>query len=286
MVTKADGSLLVRGNEEALAPQHRQSVASRKRQASPIVSERPAVLSRQSTTYSYQYESPRHSRADPGSVGHQSIDLDLPPSGQSFLSRDSLAANGFEGVVLIEAIDNPQKWIYVGKTSPQVLAKSAEEFSKHDGFHLRVMEFFCPLLSHAAEIHVSTRPARPPLIGKTLALQCVAGRIPVSLVCWRLLKQNLAFFNSIPHTFPFIHEPHFRKSFEDYYSSNTSDDLVNICCIYLVIAIGARSLPNSSSISADHFSATWSMYDAILASPYLSSVQCLILMVRLTKYRF
>lgn len=183
MVTKADGSLLVRGNEEALAPQHRQPVASRKRQASPILSDRPAVLSRQSTTYPYQYRSPCQPRADPGSVGHQSIDMDLPPSGQSLLSRDSLAANGFEGVVLIEAIDNPQKWIYVGKTSPQVLAKSAEEFSKHDGFHLRVMEFFCPLLSHAAEIHGPARPHRPPLIDKTLALQCVTGMISFSLLC-------------------------------------------------------------------------------------------------------
>lgn len=77
--------------------------------------------------------------------------------------------------MLIEPIEDPQKCIYVGKTSTQVLAKSAEEFSKHDGFNLRVMEFFCPLLNHAEEVTLTARPKQPPLIGKALALQCVNG---------------------------------------------------------------------------------------------------------------
>jgi hypothetical protein len=79
--------------------------------------------------------------------------------------------------------------------------------------------------------------------------------------------------------FPFISEAVFRKSFDDFYDNGSLTEQVNVCCIYLVIAIGARSLPDSDRISTLHFSATWAMYDLIMSSPYIASVQCLILMV-------
>lgn len=167
VVTKADGSRVTRDGNAPIQPTRQQPAVPSKRQISPSAQQREP--------YQYQYTSPHRQQQDPGSGAPQSIELELPPSGQSFLSRDSLAANGYEGVVLIEPVENPQKWIYVGKTSPQVLAKSAEEFSKHDGFHLRVMDFFCPLLSHGAEIGTPSRPKRPPLIGKQMALSCVDG---------------------------------------------------------------------------------------------------------------
>lgn len=89
----------------------------------------------------------------------------------------------------------------------------------------------------------------------------------------------IAFFRSIPHTLPFMDEPRFRKAFEDYYGPQSSDDVVDVCCTYLVIAIGARSCSDDSGICTNHFSAAWSMYGEIIALPYLSSVQCLVLMV-------
>jgi hypothetical protein len=95
---------------------------------------------------------------------------------QSLASRESLTGPAFEGVVLIEPIEDPQKAKYVGKTSAQVLAKSAEEFSKPDGFYLRVMEFFCPLLSHAEEVPMTIRPKYIPIVDKNLAAQCVDGK--------------------------------------------------------------------------------------------------------------
>jgi hypothetical protein len=77
---------------------------------------------------------------------------------------------------MIEPVDNPRRSKYAGKTSTQVLAKSAEEFSKQHGLYLAVMEFFCPLLNHAEEVTVPKRANQPPLVDEATALQCIEGK--------------------------------------------------------------------------------------------------------------
>lgn len=111
-------------------------------------------------------------------VTNGSPNTDPSPGMQSLTSRDSMTATGVEGVVLIETNDDPQKCKYVGKTSTQVLAKSAEEYFRPEGFYLGVMEFFCPLLSHSEEVPMTVRSKHQPLIDKDTAIQCINGIIP------------------------------------------------------------------------------------------------------------
>jgi hypothetical protein len=78
--------------------------------------------------------------------------------------------------------------------------------------------------------------------------------------------------------FPIFIESHFLGAFNKMYERNYLDDPATACCIYLVIAIGARSTMQMT-VAATHFTAAWSFYDALVASPYIMSVQALILMV-------
>jgi hypothetical protein len=104
--------------------------------------------------------------------------LDSPAASRT---NESISASGVEGVVLIEPVENPRRSKYAGKTSTQVLAKSAEDFSKQSGIHLGVMEFFCPLLNHAEEVSIPKRSNQPPLVDKSTALRCVDGQCPPHL---------------------------------------------------------------------------------------------------------
>lgn len=78
--------------------------------------------------------------------------------------------------------------------------------------------------------------------------------------------------------FPILSESQFRVAAEEFYRKGHVDDPALACCLYLVVAIGARS-SRETSVSKTHFAAAWTLYDAVVASPYILSVQALVLMV-------
>ncbi|KIW18217.1 hypothetical protein PV08_02505 [Exophiala spinifera] len=301
-MTRADGSHLVRGEREPRKPPPRNSwngsrkhwrspepFATQSRSQTSPVFKRPALtqhsprldgqmsrgqgdghllqqlhLPQEPSSDPYAGEPPsNHPFAAALRASYNSPSTDQSPGTQSFTSRQSITATTYEGVVVIEPVADPQKCKYVGKTSTQVLAKSADQYSKPEGFFLKVMDFFCPLLSHSEEVDTMHRPKHQPLVDKATGLRCID-----------------AFFSSIHRILPFLDELHVRKMVDDFYDHGIVHEQVNVCCIYLLIAIGARSFSGSDAeqISTTHFAASWSMHDIILAAPYLASVQCLILM--------
>lgn len=205
-MTRADGSHLVRGESEPRKQFSRNSWnASRKHWRSPEPSttqtspvfKRPALTQQSSRldrqmSLGLEHHLPPEPSSDPYAgeppsthpfaaavrASYVSPRTDPPPGMQSSpTSRHSINATGFAGVVQIEPIEDPQKCKYVGKTSTQVLAKSAEQYSKPDGFFVNVMDFFCPLLSHSEEVEMTLRPKCQPLVAKETALRCVDGKV-------------------------------------------------------------------------------------------------------------
>lgn len=87
-----------------------------------------------------------------------------------------------------------------------------------------------------------------------------------------------AFFTTIHTMLPFLVEHQFREAFNNFYDKGQSGDVATVACIYLVIALGSRSVAARDDGSI-HFNAAWSLYDHVMASPYLPSVQAFILMV-------
>ncbi|KAK5053843.1 hypothetical protein LTR84_001805 [Exophiala bonariae] len=186
---RCHGSHLVRGNGEPIRPPRKSRNASRKRPTylgSPEPGNGFTRMTQIVASPSLDRETIHNVSNEPGQhlllgsnvqVGHGSPSTDPSPGMQSLTSRDSMTATGVEGVVLIETNEDPQKCKYVGKTSTQVLAKSAEEYFRPDGFFLGVMEFFCPLLSHSEEVIMTPRPKHQPLVNKETAISCINGNV-------------------------------------------------------------------------------------------------------------
>lgn len=65
---------------------------------------------------------------------------------------------------------------------------------------------------------------------------------------------------------------------DEFYDRGQSSDAPTVACVYLVLALGSRATDTGSNDSL-HFNAAWGLYDRIMASPYLISIQALILLV-------
>lgn len=110
------------------------------------------------------YDMAPENRSPPGSTQMHTS----PFSGPVSLPNSDM----IQGVVVTETGQFPRKSKYTGRSSGQVLAKSAEELFKHQVAHIDVMSFFCPLMSFGEEIKV------PPshccsLVDKETADRCV-----------------------------------------------------------------------------------------------------------------
>lgn len=76
------------------------------------------------------------------------------------------------GVVTTELGDFPINSKFAGTSSPQVLAKTAEELFKMQAPQMNVMGFFCPLMTFGEEFPLPTAITRP-ISGKAVADACV-----------------------------------------------------------------------------------------------------------------
>jgi hypothetical protein len=85
-----------------------------------------------------------------------------------------LANDSLQGVVTIEPKSTPTRSKYAGKISTQVLAKSAEELFQDDQIRIRVMNFFCPLMSFAEDIPTTSYSCCP-MLERDVAYQFVEG---------------------------------------------------------------------------------------------------------------
>ena len=194
-------------------------------------------------------------------------------------SAGAQSESALESVVTIELARDPQKYKYAGKNSTQVLAKSAEDLFMDHEIRIDVMNFFCPLLSFGEEIPMPTRRVTP-LVDEALAERYVNGKTPTCILSYNsTLTFKTAYFSVMNDIFPIFTEGQVRLAVQQFYRQGYLEDAPVACCIYLVVAIGARST-GQTNVSSSHFAAAWALYDALIASPYLSSVQALVLMVQ------
>ncbi|KAJ5759690.1 hypothetical protein N7520_006846 [Penicillium odoratum] len=170
-----------------------------------------------------------------------------------------LSNRSLEGVVTVEATAVPQRSKYAGKISTQVLAKSAEELFQDEEIRIRVMEFFCPLMSFAEDISMPLSTFYP-TVRKDIADRHVE-----------------AYFTSIKSMFPVLSRGDFIPLYEEFYHSGHSTNAVFVCSLYMVMALGSRK-DGGSGDSNDLFAAGWELYSRVISTPYLPSVQALLLM--------
>ncbi len=71
----------------------------------------------------------------------------------------------------------------------------------------------------------------------------------------------------------------FHAIYEEFYRIGRSEDVPQVACIFLVIALGITD--EDESVHSTHSSAAWNLYNHLIATPYLSTVQALILLASL-----
>ncbi|PWY80309.1 hypothetical protein BO94DRAFT_626109 [Aspergillus sclerotioniger CBS 115572] len=170
-----------------------------------------------------------------------------------------LSNHNLQGVVTIESAPAPQRSKYTGKISTQVLAKSAEELFQDEDIRIRVMRFFCPLMSFAEDIPMPAA-AYCPIVEKSIADPYV-----------------YAYFTSVNCLFPILSRSQFLAEYEAFYLTKQSTDAAFVCCYYMVLALGARGSMMSTA-PTDLFRLAWELYNRVVSTPYLQSVQVLLLM--------
>ncbi|PYI10265.1 hypothetical protein BO78DRAFT_426853 [Aspergillus sclerotiicarbonarius CBS 121057] len=170
-----------------------------------------------------------------------------------------LSNHNLQGVVTIESAPAPQRSKYTGKISTQVLAKSAEELFQDEDIRIRVMKFFCPLMSFAEDIPMPGATYCP-VVEKSIADPYV-----------------YAYFTSVNCLFPILSRSQFLAEYEDFYRTRQSTDAAFVCCYYMVLALGARGSMTSAA-PTEFFQLAWELYNRIVSTPYLQSVQALLLM--------
>lgn len=179
-------------------------------------------------------------------------------------SASSRPHDVLEGVVVIETSRVPQKSKFAGMSSVHVLAKSAEELFKSEDRtgQVDVMAFFCPLMALSEEVATPPLMLRP-LVEREKARKCLQ-----------------KYFATVHCIAPVLDEDTTWRLFEDLYRDGSSSDVSRMCCLYLAIAIGDSS-PDGHATRNVHFTTVWSLYDRLIATPYLPSVQALVLLTLL-----
>jgi hypothetical protein len=80
--------------------------------------------------------------------------------------------------------------------------------------------------------------------------------------------------------FPILDQIAFLSTYESFYRGEYCGDPSQVACILLVIALGSNH-NDDPDVHSTHFTAAWALYHQFMASPYIGSIQALILMVRL-----
>ncbi|PYI02718.1 hypothetical protein BO78DRAFT_422282 [Aspergillus sclerotiicarbonarius CBS 121057] len=186
-------------------------------------------------------------------------DVHLPQLPELSPTKPSSASVGtLQGVITTEVGTFPKNSKFAGMSSPQVYAKSVEELFKSTAPHINVMAFFCPMMTFAEEL-----PLRSPDY-RSLVDKSTADRFAVQ-----------GFFNSYQVLFPIFDWKVFSASYESFYQTGRTCDPALACSIFLVIALGSD---DNVDVCDSHFQAACSLYGDLVARPYMSSVQSLILM--------
>lgn len=68
------------------------------------------------------------------------------------------------------------------------------------------------------------------------------------------------------------------EAYEDLYTQGRSIDPVFFCCLCVALALGARKEGNEAT-SKELFTMGWNLYGRVISTPYLPSVQALLLIV-------
>ncbi|KAL4803982.1 fungal-specific transcription factor domain-containing protein [Aspergillus unguis] len=143
--------------------------------------------------------------------------------------------------------------------STQVLCKSAEELFQDNEIRIRVMDFFRPYMNFAEEI---------PMLPSTYYPMVDKGTADRYLT---------AYLTSVNSLFPVVSPPVLTASFNSFYDTGSSNDPVLVCTIYTVLALGSRQ-DDAQDEAQRLFGAAWELYGRVVSTPYLPSVQALLLM--------
>lgn len=93
-----------------------------------------------------------------------------------------------------------------------------------------------------------------------------------------LTGSSPVYFKSLNSLFPVLSRGEFMSKFEEFYHHGHSTSSTFICCLYMTLALGARS-EGLHDEANEFFAAGWDLYGKVVSMPYLSSVQALLLMV-------
>lgn len=202
------------------------------------------------------------------------------PAALPIFDSPSVSIDTVHGVVTTEVGRFPRNSKFAGLSSPQVFAKSAEEHFKGIAPHINVMEFFCPTMSFAEELPHQPTEHRP-LVVKEIADVCIQRKSICHLEL--LLFANdfkcftLGFLNTYNQLFPILNFRAFCDAYLQFYDTGKCSDSAVVSCFFFAISLGSED----EEIGDIHFQAACKLQGDLLARPYISSVQALILMVRL-----
>ncbi|KAL3300029.1 hypothetical protein RB213_008573 [Colletotrichum asianum] len=160
------------------------------------------------------------------------------------------------GVVTTELGDFPINSKFAGTSSPQVLAKTAEELFKMQVPQMNVMGFFCPLMTFGEEFPLPTAITRP-ISGKAVADACVK-----------------KFFSTTHTLWPILDPDQFSHTYEDFYRKMGTNDATAAALIFAIIALGS----DSRDVFDANLNASYGLLNQLIARPYLATVQSFILL--------
>ncbi|CAH0026359.1 unnamed protein product [Clonostachys rhizophaga] len=184
-------------------------------------------------------------------------DLTASQAGPSSpVAENAVESEPVQGVVTTEVGQFPKNAKFAGLSSPQVLARVAQEvFSPFS--QMNVMDFFCPMMTFAEEFPLPS-PSFRPLVAREVADGCVQ-----------------RYFNTYHHLFPVLDEQALRQTHAALYGpGEVRINVAQVACVFLVIALGA----SSTEVFNSHLETVFGLYNHLISKPYLPSVQALILM--------
>lgn len=216
---------------------------------------------------------PRAENFTPGGATNET------PAALPIFNSPCVSIDTVHGVVTTEVGRFPRNSKFAGLSSPQVFAKSAEEHFKGIAPHMNVMEFFCPTMSFAEELPHQPTEHRP-LMVKEIADPCIQRKLDC---CYEQLLYAtdvncviLGFLGTYNQLFPILNSRALCDAYLQFYDTGKCSDSAVVACFFFAIALGSED----EEIGDIHFQAACKLQGDLLARPYISSVQALILMVR------
>ncbi|KAM0424277.1 hypothetical protein ACHAPT_010422 [Fusarium lateritium] len=169
----------------------------------------------------------------PGISSSTPAELPFSPTAETAVESETL-----QGVVTTEVGQFPKNAKFAGLSSPQVLARVAQEvFSPFS--QMNVMDFFCPMMTEVAD-------------------ECVE-----------------RYFEAYHVLFPILDELSLRQTYTTLYGpGEVRINVAQAACVLLVIALGS----GSTEVFDSHLKTVFELYNHLISKPYLPSVQALILM--------